>query len=67
MITEKALSKVCFDKGLELHQNLTIGKRKIYCVTEKGSKKALNAGRLGVISDYVKTYHFNEGQPRSTY
>lgn len=56
MITEKALNKQCQDKGLDLHQNLTIGTRKVYGVCPAGTKNMLAAGYMGYLSKFVKSY-----------
>jgi hypothetical protein len=56
MITVAALTKQCQDKGLTLYQNLTIGTRKVYCVTPNGTKDVLNAGYLGYVAKFVKGY-----------
>lgn len=56
MITAKVLAEQANKKGLDLHQNLTIGRKKVYCVTRKGSKTALDAGYLRVVAKFINAY-----------
>lgn len=56
MITAKALAEQANKKGLDLHQNLTVGTKKIYCVTLKGSRTALDSGYLLRMAKFVTAY-----------